>query len=72
LLDIELNERLLHEFSLNSWCSSSRPRLVRMTETKSIESDDAIALRESFEYRPPPTMPSAAHVYLQDSGGTGA
>jgi hypothetical protein len=45
LLDIELNERLVHEFSLNSWCPSSRPRLVRMTETKSIEGDDAIALR---------------------------
>src|SRR6476619_8510634 len=50
LLDVEMNERLVHEFSLSGRCPTLRPWPVCMTKARAIDGDDAISLGQPFEY----------------------
>src|SRR5438045_7779001 len=50
LVDFEVNERLVHEFSLSGRCPTLRPWPVCVTEARAINSDDAISLSQPFEY----------------------
>jgi len=50
LLDVEMNERLVHQFSLSGRCPTLRPWPVCVTKPRAIDGDDAVSLGQQFEY----------------------
>ena len=50
LVDLQVTERFVHEFSLSGRCPTLRPWPVCVTEARAIDSDDSISLGQPFEY----------------------
>jgi hypothetical protein len=50
LFNVQMNKRLVHEFSLSGRCPTLRSRSVCVTEARTIDGDDAKSLGQPFEY----------------------